>query len=196
MNCEICGREVHGDIQVVEGQLPSGAWFVRMIETPDRDWICCDSCNKLVCHDCCQHPKTGYCDTCIDKYNLLELAFVETCDPEDLEQFLEAKQEEARATKGRRHTRFMKDEAESKVGKTVRSLVDFAGVPKGTTGRVVEIGYLADGWDVVIEWDLPRPEPSAAIGKIAGEPVLVVHTGRPLRDWFTKQEYEEFLEEV
>lgn len=71
MNCEICGREVHGDIQVVEGRLPNGARMVRMISTPDRDWIACDSCNKLVCHHCCEHPKTGYCDSCIDKYNLL-----------------------------------------------------------------------------------------------------------------------------
>jgi hypothetical protein len=55
-------------------------------------------------------------------------------------------------------------------------------VPKGTTGRVVAADPVDDGWDVVIEWDLP-PRPFG--------------TGRrPLRDWFVKSEYEQYLREA
>ena len=195
MNCEICGREVCGTIDITEEELAAGAWAIFLRATPDRDWIACDSCNKVVCHDCCEHPRTGYCDTCIDKYNLLsELEFVENCGIEELEDFLEAKQGTGKETK--RKGRFMQDEAKSKLDKTIRSLVEFAGVPKGTTGRVVAIDYLRDGWDVVIEWNLPKPARSAMMSEIAGAPVLIVNTGKPLRDWFTREEYEKYLEEI
>ena len=92
MNCEICGREVQGDIELTEQEVGSAVWLL-MTSTPDRDWISCDSCGKLVCHNCCEHPKSGYCDRCIAKYNLLEeLNLVENCPIEELEDFMKAKQ--------------------------------------------------------------------------------------------------------
>jgi hypothetical protein len=70
MNCELCGREVHGDILVRNGELPDGTWVVALVSTPDRDWIACDSCNATVCHQCCQYPESGYCNACIKEHNL------------------------------------------------------------------------------------------------------------------------------
>lgn len=64
MNCERCKREVHGSIEVASGEL-AGVAVVTMVATPDRDWICCDACNALVCEECCTHPESGYCDSCI-----------------------------------------------------------------------------------------------------------------------------------
>jgi hypothetical protein len=74
----------------------------------------------------------------------------------------------------RRH--FTQEEAEGKVGRAIESLVPFSGVPRGTTGKVVAAsGELSDGWDVVIEWDLPHR--------------LFGMQRRALRDWFVKSEY-------
>lgn len=72
MNCERCGKEVKGDLLVRSGETPSGEFVIAMISTPDRDWICCDGCNVLLCRDCCQYPESGYCDSCIERYNLYD----------------------------------------------------------------------------------------------------------------------------
>jgi hypothetical protein len=72
MTCELCGRKVEGDVVVRSEELPDGTWVVSMQSTPDRDWICCDSCNLLVCHECCAYPESGYCDGCIKKYKLYD----------------------------------------------------------------------------------------------------------------------------
>jgi hypothetical protein len=73
--------------------------------------------------------------------------------------------------------RFTKHEAETIIGRRIKTNVDFSGVPKGTFGRVVR----ADddgrgGYSVGIEWTMQR--------------------SRPLVDWFTKDEYKRFLEEI
>lgn len=70
MNCEKCKREVRGDIEVSSGILPNGVGVVLMTSTPDRNWICCDKCAVIVCHDCSTHPESGYCDSCITSNNL------------------------------------------------------------------------------------------------------------------------------
>jgi hypothetical protein len=102
---------------------------------------------------------------------------------------------------------FSQAEAEAKVGQQVRSLVKFAGVPQGTTGLVVSadpagwakpvIGDKAEVYDVAIQWNLPQP---AALADLVitgeGEEYFHIQTGKPLMDWFTKDEYEQFLEEV
>ena len=75
--------------------------------------------------------------------------------------------------------RFTEVDAQTKVGKQIRSLIPFSAVPQGTTGTVISADELAGGYDVVIEWDLPKHP-----------------YGKPLRDWFTKDEYERFLEEI
>jgi hypothetical protein len=194
MKCELCGRKVRGDLEVSDGQLPDGTGIVLITSTPDRDWIMCDSCGRLVCHDCCEHPKTGFCDGCIAKYDLFDVQFVESCPVEDLDDFLIAKR--AARYSVRKRLRFTESEAEAKIGKTVRSLVNFSGVPKGTTGRVVAKDDMGDGWDAVIEWDLPQPKASRRESEVAGEPVTIVTKGDPLRDWFPRDEYEQYLVEL
>jgi hypothetical protein len=69
MDCQRCGTEVVGDIMVEEESFPLGT-IIRMKPTPDRNWIACDSCNILLCHHCCRYPESGYCDECIEGYQL------------------------------------------------------------------------------------------------------------------------------
>lgn len=73
--------------------------------------------------------------------------------------------------------RFTEEEAKEKVGRRVKALAEFAGVPVGTTGQVVGIDEAPGGYDVAVEWDLSG-------------------RARPLQDWVTKDEYETQLLEV
>lgn len=71
MKCEVCKEtEIEGELGVSDGELEDGTWIVFVHEVSKRNHIICDSCNKVVCHNCCQHPKTGYCDDCLSRYNL------------------------------------------------------------------------------------------------------------------------------
>ncbi len=74
---------------------------------------------------------------------------------------------------------FTKAEAEEKIGRTVKTLTDYSGVPKGATGKVSHTDKTTDGWLVGIDWQL-------AARHFGTEP-------RPLRDWFTRSEYNEYL---
>ncbi len=89
-----------------------------------------------------------------------------------------------------------------KIGRRVRTLVSFSGVPKGTTGIVAAADVaasnkLADGtridfYDLAIRWELPSKPPVF----VQTDSCAFVRTGRPLVDWFTKDEYDRFLVEV
>jgi hypothetical protein len=74
---------------------------------------------------------------------------------------------------------FGKEAAEALIGQRVRSLVEFRGVPKGTTGRVVRADRTGndDAYSVGVEWDLPS-------------------SGKPPVDRFSRDEYYTNLEEV
>lgn len=72
---------------------------------------------------------------------------------------------------------FPEAEAKSKVGKQIRTQVEFSGIPEGTTGRVVRVEGGGAGFTLGIEWDLEE-------------------RAKPLVDWFTKAEFERFLEEI
>jgi hypothetical protein len=88
--------------------------------------------------------------------------------------------------------RFTQQEAEGKVGMRIKSLVEFPSVPRGTTGRVAkadsagefknQFGVIQEEFDVIIEWDLPT--------------TVFGNASKPLWDWFTKSEYEQYLEEI
>lgn len=45
-------------------------------------------------------------------------------------------------------------------------------------------------------WDLPTDPLTAAGGQIGGEAVTVISGGKPLVDWFTREEYERWIEEL
>lgn len=76
MRCEVCNEtELEGELGVFTASvfsetLDEEATLILLKETSRRNYIVCDSCSKAVCHTCCEHPKSGYCDSCIAKYNL------------------------------------------------------------------------------------------------------------------------------
>ncbi|HXI22553.1 MAG TPA: hypothetical protein VNG71_01670 [Pyrinomonadaceae bacterium] len=73
--------------------------------------------------------------------------------------------------------RFTEAEARAKLGQRVRAEVEFAGVPKGTEGTVVDVHEFETGqFDVIVEWQSPLQ--------------------RNLRDRFAKEPYEEYLSEL
>ena len=67
---------------------------------------------------------------------------------------------------------------QGKVGRRIRTNIAWAGVPRGTEGKVIGL----DGSLLMVEWKLP--------GKLNGTLV------KPLVDWFTQEEYEKYLEDV
>jgi len=92
---------------------------------------------------------------------------------------------------------FTQAEAESKVGKRVQTRVPFSGVPKGHTGSVISADFAGLSriqeitrpvFDVVIQWDSER--------KAHGEISITSQLQKPLVDWFTKEEYERYLDEL
>ena len=73
---------------------------------------------------------------------------------------------------------FTREEAEGYVGRAVRSLVAISTLPKGATGRVVDLVEIQpDQFQLVIEWDSGRASQS-------------------LRDWFSRDDYDRDLVEV
>lgn len=98
---------------------------------------------------------------------------------------------------------FTKTEAEAMVGKKIRTLVEFSGVPRGTSGRVIRadaagrvqpaFGKTVDVYDLAIQWDVPTEPPAVMRGEAGGEPFLCIRSGKPLVDWFTREEFERFL---
>lgn len=76
MKCEVCNEtELEGELGVFTASAFSEALneevtILSLMEVARRNHIVCDSCNRAVCHSCCSHAKSGYCDTCIERYNL------------------------------------------------------------------------------------------------------------------------------
>jgi hypothetical protein len=74
-----------------------------------------------------------------------------------------------------RDEHFTPAEALAKVGKRIRTTIAFSGVPQGTTGTILDPDD--ELMTLPIQWDLPG-------------------RARPLVDWFSKWEYEKYLEEI
>lgn len=66
----------------------------------------------------------------------------------------------------------------TKVGRRIKTMVEFSGVPRGTFGEVTRADRSGEEYTVAIQWELSE------------------RLGKPLVDWFTKDEYERFLVEV
>jgi len=81
---------------------------------------------------------------------------------------------------------FSNAEAQGYVGKRIRTRVEFSGVPRGTTGVVIRADSAGKSktfgkeatevFDLAIQWDLERQD--------------------ALVDWFTREEYQKFFEEL
>jgi hypothetical protein len=63
----------------------------------------------------------------------------------------------------------------AKVGQRIKTLIEFAGVPRGTLGEVTRADESGEGYTLAIQWELPE------------------RRGKPLVDWFIKSEYERYL---
>ena len=74
---------------------------------------------------------------------------------------------------------FTQEEAHALVGRPVRCRVRRAGVPKETTGRVIQTREGPYGWFVAIQWD-----------------VLNRRSGKPMMDWVDRYEYLKGVEEL
>ena len=80
------------------------------------------------------------------------------------------------------------EKEEAKIGTKVKSLRDFSGVSKGTTG-VIDEDY---GNGVMVAWDLPnRPLPPSWSFENKG---TIPRHEWPLRDGFNKEDELQFLE--
>jgi hypothetical protein len=72
---------------------------------------------------------------------------------------------------------FEESAALAKVGQRIKTLIEFFGVPRGTFGEITRADKSGEGYTLAIQWELPE------------------RVGKPLVDWFTKGEYERYLEE-
>jgi hypothetical protein len=97
----------------------------------------------------------------------------------------------------RQYQYFTRAEALAKVGKTVKSLVDFSGVPQGTLADVISADPTRSAkppfveafevFDVAVRWRFLLPPPVADLVVTgAGDSHIEIHSSRPLGDWFTK----------
>ena len=79
MKCEVCNEtELEGELEALAASAFSEALneevtIISLMGVARRNHIVCDSCNRAVCHNCCSRAKSGFCDRCIEKYNLYEL---------------------------------------------------------------------------------------------------------------------------
>lgn len=76
------------------------------------------------------------------------------------------------------HQQFSKKEAEEKIGRQVKTLVDLDSVPRGTLGKIILADKTQSGYDLAIEWEIP------------------ISDSRFLRTWINKQLYDEALVEI
>ena len=65
-HCPQCLKVLTGAIEVKEIEM-LGVPVISLEETPDRNWIQCDSCNTVVCKSCCLNPEVGYCNACLKR---------------------------------------------------------------------------------------------------------------------------------
>ncbi|MDQ4123256.1 MAG: hypothetical protein M3209_17605 [Acidobacteriota bacterium] len=66
--CEVCQSKLYGEL-MVESEIIEGIGIISIKEVSERNWILCDGCNALLCHNCCLQPHTGLCNAC---YNRME----------------------------------------------------------------------------------------------------------------------------
>jgi len=52
---------------------------------------------------------------------------------------------------------FSQEEAEAKIGRSVKTLIPLAGMPRGTRGTVTRALCMPEGYAVIVRWQWPRP---------------------------------------
>lgn len=91
---------------------------------------------------------------------------------------------------------FTRKEAEALVGKRIHTLIAWSGVPIHTTGRVISADENGGCWTVAVRWDLPIKPQNMGTVERANEPLLAIGGEKPLLDWFSKSEYQQYLVEI
>ncbi len=91
---------------------------------------------------------------------------------------------------------FSQAEAVAKIGRIVRTRRALARVPLGATGRVVRADPGPDGWHVAVEWHVARNQVAVGEGLASGDPFVFFGGGGQAVDWFSRAEYEQWLEEL
>ena len=67
--CERCDAALRGSLAITS-EIINGIGVIRFTENTPRNWIICDFCNALLCHECAPRWKSGYCPDCIREYDL------------------------------------------------------------------------------------------------------------------------------
>ena len=67
--CDGCDAPLMGSLIVTSGVIGQTG-FIRILEASERNWILCDSCNTMLCHECAPRFQTGYCEDCIREFDL------------------------------------------------------------------------------------------------------------------------------
>jgi hypothetical protein len=63
--CPVCKTtELQGNLTPTFIVANGEVWYVGMLSIPSRNWICCENCQAMVCHQCCVYPESGYCNAC------------------------------------------------------------------------------------------------------------------------------------
>jgi hypothetical protein len=78
--CHRCSAPLYGRLGVFDEML-YGIPVITIREVSPRNWICCDACAAMLCHNCCSRPETGYCDACIAAYGAAPQAATATGQP-------------------------------------------------------------------------------------------------------------------
>ncbi len=94
---------------------------------------------------------------------------------------------------------FTKQEALSKIGKNIKIINDYAGMPKNTLGTVLSTKNEEGCWTVVIRWWRPTGVLTSYYdnnNSIWNDILVDKITKKPLIDWFVKSEYEQFFREL
>jgi hypothetical protein len=74
--------------------------------------------------------------------------------------------------------RFNKEQAHAKLGTRVRAVAEFPDIPRGATGRVMEIDEISENeFELIVEWDM-------------------LLDGKYQHDWFSKEQYDSCLIDV
>jgi len=90
---------------------------------------------------------------------------------------------------------FTEHEALSKVGKNIKLKSSYVGMPKHTIATVIDIKNEDSQWMIVIKWC--RPEKKITKRVTGTEEVLVdAITTKPLVDWFDRDEFYKYFEEL
>ena len=61
--CPNCQRVLVGVLEIIK-TTTLGMPSILYRESSDRNWIQCDGCNLIICKNCCEKYRNGFCNDC------------------------------------------------------------------------------------------------------------------------------------